>query len=175
MKLFLKAKQFGYSGYFKCIKCRKSFYLSKQQVQETKDCICQKCIKKTKTLKLREIEQQQQYEITLFLLYAIGLRMWLPFKLSKISKPTKIYKIKKGHRKKQNPQIKIKRKELLQTRGNKCEYCEQIVTNITKLHMHHIDRNRDNNTSDNLLLLCNFCHAKQHLDNFWVYNILKKT
>lgn len=45
-------------------------------------------------------------------------------------------------------------------RGKKCERCGYDLYEI--LHVHHIDRNRDNNVLNNLELLCPNCHAKEH-------------
>ena len=33
------------------------------------------------------------------------------------------------------------------------------------LHVHHIDRNPENNDIENLVLLCIYCHIKEHPNN----------
>jgi hypothetical protein len=42
--------------------------------------------------------------------------------------------------------------------NNKCKTCGSSE----KLHVHHIDKNRKNNQVDNLITLCQSCHAKIH-------------
>lgn len=41
---------------------------------------------------------------------------------------------------------------------NRCGYCE----NKSALQVHHIDKNRENNSIDNLEVLCANCHAIEH-------------
>ena len=53
------------------------------------------------------------------------------------------------------------RKYLLETVG-KCERCEFPDKRV--LNLHHRDRNRANNTRDNLELLCWNCHAIDHYE-----------
>ena len=48
----------------------------------------------------------------------------------------------------------------MKQRGEKCERCGYAVYQI--LQVHHIDRNRNDNSLDNLELLCPNCHAKEH-------------
>lgn len=53
------------------------------------------------------------------------------------------------------------RKLLFETRKHECEKCGyNKIPEI--LHVHHIDRNRDNNCEENLLLLCPTCHEEEH-------------
>jgi hypothetical protein len=40
----------------------------------------------------------------------------------------------------------------------KCEICESVK----QLVVHHKDRNRYNNSLNNLIILCRSCHAKEH-------------
>lgn len=41
-----------------------------------------------------------------------------------------------------------------------CEICS--VNSSTKLHVHHRDKNRQNNTIENLQVLCPKCHMREH-------------
>lgn len=98
-------------------------------------------------------------------------------------KTFKAYKKLKKHKrvkpkvKKDNLNYIIKqiRHNLIFTRGCTCEKCHKHISISKYLHMHHIDRNRKNNSGTNLILLCVMCHSKQHLDNPWVQKIMKKT
>ena len=49
---------------------------------------------------------------------------------------------------------------LFELRGPKCERCGYSTQNI--LELHHRDRNRTNNVSENLEILCPNCHAQEH-------------
>ena len=50
---------------------------------------------------------------------------------------------------------------LISKRGGKCEKCMYNRTEI--LHVHHKDRNRENNDLSNLELICPNCHYEEHL------------
>ncbi len=50
---------------------------------------------------------------------------------------------------------------IMQERGASCERCGYAVSEI--LHLHHKDRNRSNNTDQNLEILCPNCHFEEHL------------
>lgn len=52
------------------------------------------------------------------------------------------------------------RKELIQSRGNKCEQCS--YNNINVLEIHHKDRDRSNDTNENIEVLCANCHTIEH-------------
>jgi hypothetical protein len=54
------------------------------------------------------------------------------------------------------------RKAILKRDGSKCLLCGDS----NKLHIHHIDKNRRNNSDKNLMTLCNQCHESQHGKNF---------
>jgi len=55
---------------------------------------------------------------------------------------------------------RILKTRLIKERGSKCERCQYAVYEI--LQIHHRDRNRDNNSLQNLELLCPNCHAREH-------------
>jgi 5-methylcytosine-specific restriction endonuclease McrA len=50
------------------------------------------------------------------------------------------------------------RQILMNALGGKCAECNSI----TKLQLHHKDRNRKNNVLPNIVLLCINCHNKKH-------------
>lgn len=54
-----------------------------------------------------------------------------------------------------NKKTLIKR---IRARDKVCQDC----SSTEKLHVHHIDSNPKNNADDNLILLCNKCHARRH-------------
>ncbi len=43
-----------------------------------------------------------------------------------------------------------------------CERCGRKPSNPKNLHIHHKDQNRDNNSPDNLEVLCSTCHNRTH-------------
>lgn len=49
---------------------------------------------------------------------------------------------------------------LLVERGKNCEICHFSLYEI--LEVHHKDRDRSNNSLENLALLCPNCHATEH-------------
>ena len=60
---------------------------------------------------------------------------------------------------------------LIVERGKKCEKCSYKTYEI--LQVHHLDRNRKNNISSNLKLLCPNCHAEEHyLEKSWLHDIV---
>lgn len=52
------------------------------------------------------------------------------------------------------------KKRLLKSRGDKCERCGYDKIQI--LQVHHKDKNRENNSLDNLELICPNCHSEKH-------------
>lgn len=56
------------------------------------------------------------------------------------------------------PNRRIENRKIL---GNKCKKCGWDKE-VGILELHHIDRNRYNNTIDNLQLLCPICHSLEH-------------
>jgi predicted nucleic acid-binding Zn ribbon protein len=67
---------------------------------------------------------------------------------------------KTGRKKDKVHNARILKQELLETRGEGCERCGYAV--IAILQIHHRDRNKENNTKENLELLCPNCHCKEH-------------
>lgn len=60
---------------------------------------------------------------------------------------------------------------LLQQRDSSCERCRYNKREI--LHVHHKDRNRNNNDLENLELICPNCHYEEHyLEKSWLSGIL---
>lgn len=56
---------------------------------------------------------------------------------------------------------------LIAKRGMKCERCGYSKLEI--LHVHHRDRDRNNNDLDNLELICPNCHYEEHyLEKSWL-------
>lgn len=49
---------------------------------------------------------------------------------------------------------------LIREKGGRCARCD--FNRVEILHVHHRDRNRKNNTNENLELLCPNCHATEH-------------
>lgn len=69
-----------------------------------------------------------------------------------------------------NPHYKGKayRNKALAVKKRMCEKCGRTKFDVlTKLHVHHKDRNRLNNNIKNLKLLCSKCHLKLHKN--WEY------
>lgn len=60
--------------------------------------------------------------------------------------------------------IRRKRHYLIRERGEECEECFCTGWNYSyiPLEMHHINQNREDNTRENLLLLCHNCHIQEH-------------
>ena len=50
------------------------------------------------------------------------------------------------------------REKALAEYGPRCSICDYSAY-VEGLEVHHIDRNRDNNELDNLIVLCCTCHA----------------
>jgi len=69
-----------------------------------------------------------------------------------------IYKIGRPHDKLKD--MRSIKESLFRVRDKKCERCGFNICKI--LQVHHKDRNRKNNATDNLEVLCPNCHAKEH-------------
>ena len=54
-----------------------------------------------------------------------------------------------------------KRRALVQQLGGKCHGCGTSDPGA-RLGIHHRDRNKRNHSQDNLEVLCNRCHAREH-------------
>jgi len=68
---------------------------------------------------------------------------------------------------------KILKLRLIESRGRKCERCDYDRYEI--LQIHHIDRNTNNNSLENLLLVCPNCHYEEHLlKKSWLRKKLEK-
>jgi hypothetical protein len=52
------------------------------------------------------------------------------------------------------------REDLINSRGNKCERCPCADTDAMEIH--HRDRDRTNNTEENLEVICANCHTIEH-------------
>ncbi|TSC61896.1 MAG: HNH endonuclease [Parcubacteria group bacterium Gr01-1014_48] len=78
-----------------------------------------------------------------------------------------------------SPRDKVKSQQalkvrLLNARGKHCERCNYSKYEI--LHVHHKDRNRDNNNLTNLELICPNCHHEEHyLEKSWLKNVSIKS
>jgi Zn finger protein HypA/HybF involved in hydrogenase expression len=57
---------------------------------------------------------------------------------------------------------KIRKRIILEQRGHRCERCglEEWMGESIPLELDHIDGNSDNNTAENLRLICPNCHAQ---------------
>jgi len=61
--------------------------------------------------------------------------------------------------------------EILRRDNHTCQMCRKLSS---KLHIHHIDQNKSNNCTENLVTLCPKCHLSIHGDHFQKYiKILK--
>lgn len=49
---------------------------------------------------------------------------------------------------------------------NKPKICQRCDSK-NKIHLHHIDENRDNNTPENIEILCSKCHRTEHAKRHW--------
>ena len=59
---------------------------------------------------------------------------------------------------------------LIGARGSQCGRCGYGKVEI--LHVHHKDRNRENNSLDNLELICPNCHFEEHyLEKSWLKRV----
>src|SRR3972149_1218555 len=55
---------------------------------------------------------------------------------------------------------KEKKKQILERDNYECQNPNYDCLEITDLHIHHIDYNKQNNNPENLITLCNSCHSK---------------
>ena len=69
------------------------------------------------------------------------------------------------------------RNTILERDNYKCQLCDNILKicirkdgiSTINLHVHHIDSNKFNNVSDNLVTLCISCHTKTHFNNKYAF------
>jgi len=67
------------------------------------------------------------------------------------------------HRSRPNDKVVSQRAikvRVMEERGTACERCGYAIREV--LHVHHKDRNRQNNVMDNLELICPNCHYEEH-------------
>jgi predicted nucleic acid-binding Zn ribbon protein len=76
-------------------------------------------------------------------------------------------KYKIGRPRDKAQEIRALKIRLLEQRDRKCERCGYAKVEI--LHVHHKDRNRNNNDFSNLELICPNCHYEEHyLEKSWL-------
>jgi len=54
------------------------------------------------------------------------------------------------------------RDRILLRQGNNCGLCEEPFSRMVPHEIHHINRNRTDNSDVNLIALCSNCHAAHH-------------
>ncbi len=79
----------------------------------------------------------------------------------------------KGRRPNDNAEhYRALKSRLLAERGSHCERCRYNKVEI--LQVHHVDRDRENNSLGNLELICPNCHAEEHyLKGSWLKKAAK--
>lgn len=58
------------------------------------------------------------------------------------------------------------REKILKRDNHSCRICG-AEDGESKIHVHHVDRNRDNLKHTNLVTLCEPCHRRVHLEDYW--------
>lgn len=87
-------------------------------------------------------------------------RIAIKYKKNKSSVSTLIHKklkIKKPRELQASLRHGLKR--VYEYKKDKCELCGRTY----RLEIHHKDKNRKNNKPENLITLCNYCHARTHI------------
>lgn len=69
-----------------------------------------------------------------------------------------VYKV--GAPKDRAKSVRAIKAKLIKIRGGKCERCDYDVLEV--LHIHHKNRNRRDNSFENLELICPNCHFEEH-------------
>lgn len=77
------------------------------------------------------------------------------------NKHRKGIKYKIGRPKDKANTLRLIKIELIKERGQKCERCNYNKLEI--LHIHHKDKNKNNNKKENLEIICPNCHYEEHL------------
>lgn len=58
---------------------------------------------------------------------------------------------------------------ILERDSHKCQNPDCIIENPKQLQVHHIDYDKQNNNSDNLIILCCSCHMKSNFNrDYWI-------
>lgn len=66
-------------------------------------------------------------------------------------------------------------RRMIRTRDNYiCQICETPLKNNMRKPVHHIDYDKNNNSTDNLITLCHSCHAKTNFNRDHWKNVLTK-
>lgn len=68
----------------------------------------------------------------------------------------------KPKKKKATRKTRLQLEYILTHHGRQIHYCEDCGQQYASLEIHHKDGNPNNNHVDNLLVLCNGCHAERH-------------
>ena len=74
-------------------------------------------------------------------------------------------KVRKNKKIEYPKEFSIKRRNLLENARNN-NWCTACWT-IDLLQVHHIDKDKFNNSDENLLVLCYYCHSKEHKHMQW--------
>ncbi len=152
----------------KCSACEKLFYVPEYRIKTAKFC----------SLKCQNHTQYEKFKFNCFNCNKLcetspcrkGLRKFCSrecrasFEIDKIScqKEKRREQISKARAKgivgNSGPAL---RKWVLQNKENKCEICG-FNEYLSCMDIHHADRNPNNNTLENLKILCVMCHRKVH-------------
>ena len=82
---------------------------------------------------------------------------------------TAIHEAEYGNNPYNNHTWKKKRKSIYQRDKFICQECKKLCDENTGISCHHIDYNKDNNATDNLITLCSSCHGKTtQKTEYWV-------
>ncbi len=137
----------------KCVVCNKSIYRRPQQIQENKGrvfcgqvCYGTSCRKETPCVICGKLILSSLNKKTCSRACSNTQRAGIKYK---INSPKDNFK--------STCTLKI---SLQRNRGQNCERCG--YGNFKILQVHHKDRNRNNNTLDNLELICPNCHCEEH-------------
>ena len=128
----------------KCIICNKEKHSSLiYPFCEGSNQICIKCF-------LKEIEKK---------------KLWEEYN-QEVNKDPIIEAIKTKKKKKNYPKEFSDKRKILLANARSNDWCTACWT-IELLQVHHIDKNKFNNDDLNLLVLCYYCHSKEHKHMQW--------